>query len=477
MSPPVWDSSERKRPRYSEDEKSDHRYQCEPQKRTYRHSADSFSRDFKKSPPQNKDYKYRETPQDSRHRYRLKEFESKPRHDGARRRSSASYRERDSREWSRDRSQERSKSQERHKKIPVKSKAIPDSLANSTNHEDCHQTAQLWQNGSSKKVKAHEGDATTQRAQVPVQEQTKGFQRFLAVLNKGVDIDMLTKIVTQSNKDVAPSSASNHVARATDQTQNQRQSRQQSPSPKRSFQYEEEVLEKKTTQTPVDENKCRQMQDVLRAIGIDLGFEELGQMSHRIQERLYGRKDEDLGCGVSRENSSRPSHSPQGRSGSSSSRSSFTPLPRDCLMKQDSHGSQTDTPEVQQAQQGQISEYQLGSGSQEAETCEPASGFTYTPPVLPPAPMMPPYNPSSTLLYPPLSLPPPPVPPHVSPWMVLPQQPPLYPFPTVPSVSSSPAVLGHNSPSFQNLQPLNEAQRANAVQGQRCLQVIETKPG
>ncbi|XP_029949973.1 uncharacterized protein LOC115390307 isoform X2 [Salarias fasciatus] len=370
VSSPVWDASETNMSRCPDDEKSHHRYQSEPQRTTYRQPADRLGRDFKKAPPQKIDFKYRETHQDSRHRYRLQEFENQPRHDGVTyRRPSPSHRERA-------RSQERPRSQERYSKISVKSRTASDSSAAPSYQQDRHPAGQLWQNGSSEQP--HEGGVTARQANAPVKEQTTGFQRFLDVLNKGVNMETLKKIVTQSTTDAAPQPSCDQPSGAVDQPRTPRHispanSRtppgRRSLSPTRGLQSEEEAAAPaKTALTVEDEKKCRQMRDVLQAIGLDLGFEELGQMSHRIQERLYGRKDGDPVHRVGGESGSRPPPSPRRRSGSSSSRSSFTPLPRE-------YSAQTDAPELEptpQAQyrrhsQSQDGQYHQDSGSQDRQ--------------------------------------------------------------------------------------------------------------
>lgn len=99
------------------------------------------------------------------------------------------------------------------------------------------------------------------------------------------------------------------------------------------------VMEKKA---PIqeDEQKHRQLQDVLKAIGVDLGSEELGQMSNRIQERLYGKKDNDQGCcrRESKEGCSKQDAFPTNlrRSSSSSNGSTHSTLTGDSYLNNDS---------------------------------------------------------------------------------------------------------------------------------------------
>lgn len=278
------------------------------------------------------------------------------------------------------------------------------------------------------------------------------------------------------------------------------------------------AVEKKAL-TPEDEHKHRQMQGVLQAIGMNLGFEELGQMSHRIQERLYGKKDSDGGRHrrESRERDTMRAFSPRPQSrssSSSSSRSSFSPSTREHYMDKDSYSAQRDVTEVDQVQVLQAVEYcQNSSGStlQESEKCESKSrestaacqafsqNPTYTLSEPSSTPVMPMYSPvnCSPLPYP--ALPPalPPVlPPNLplGPGLFLPRLPPFLPYPRVPPLNIFPAVLAQtrhllpqhignpqplfNLPDMNRIQPLNTPQKSKSLSRPRCLQVIETKqPG
>lgn len=253
----------------------------------------------------------------------------------------------------------------------------------------------------------------------------------------------------------------------------------------------------KITLTPEEEHKHRQMQDVLQAIGMNLGFEELGQMSHRIQERLYGKKDSDGGRNRrgSRERDARRAFSPRLQSRSSSSRSSRSPSTQEYYTKKDSCSAQKDVRGLHQAV-----EYDQNSSNrflQESEKCETSSQesttvfsqnptYTVSEPSL--TPVMPMYSPVSCS---PVSFPAlPPNLPHVGPGIFLPRLPPFHPYPRVPPLNIFPAVLAQtrhllpqhisNRPPLFNLpiQPLNTTQKSKTLSRPRCLQVIETKqPG
>ncbi|XP_021412820.2 uncharacterized protein LOC110485916 [Oncorhynchus mykiss] len=113
------------------------------------------------------------------------------------------------------------------------------------------------------------------------QEQDKaatGFQRFLNVLNEGVDLNKLSKIVNDENgllivgeelPQVWPTLPEGHVDSS---------SRSKSS-----------LVEEKTKVRLEDEQRHEQMQTLLEMVGLDLGVEELGQLTDRTNDRLYGK--------------------------------------------------------------------------------------------------------------------------------------------------------------------------------------------
>ncbi|XP_052346510.1 repetin-like isoform X2 [Oncorhynchus keta] len=105
-----------------------------------------------------------------------------------------------------------------------------------------------------------------------------GFQRFLNVLNKGVDLNKLSKIVNNKNgllivgeelPQVWPTLPEGHVDSS---------SRSKSS-----------LVEEKTKVRLEDEQRHEQMQTLLEIVGLDLGVEELGQLTDRTNDRLYGK--------------------------------------------------------------------------------------------------------------------------------------------------------------------------------------------
>lgn len=395
-----------------------------------------------------------------------------------------------------------------------------------------------------------ESDVPHDSAAVPEQKSsTKGFQRFLDVLNKGVNFDTLTKIVTQTSTKVDPEPLSpvpfintadrpwspNCAGRQQGGHQNTRHWSEHEGSqtlpPHKSFSplgsclSAEKSLQRgdgersyinsnnrsrspsvveKIPLTPEEEHKHKQMQDVLQAIGMNLGSEELGQMSHRIQERLYGKKDVDGGRHRrgSRERDVRQAFSPRMQNRSSSSRSSFSPPTQECYMKKDSISAQRDVPEVH-VHRHQLVDYGQNSSSnnlRETDACEANSlkstavcqtfsqNPTYPLSEPPLTPVMPMYSPvsCSPLPYPAL----PPNLPPTGPGLFLPRLPPFFPYPRVPALNILPAVLAQTQQMFPPyignpqpvlnlpLQPLNNMQKSKTLSRPRCLQVIETKqPG
>ncbi|CAJ1053070.1 actin cytoskeleton-regulatory complex protein PAN1-like [Xyrichtys novacula] len=581
-----WGSSERKSRRFTEDNEDDYRYKRETEDKSYRLSSDNFSRshpnkDLKHSNPQDEDFKYRKTTQDSRHKYRHEESTYRHHQDDLNcRPSSGYYKDRDSHERSWDHSGERRQSQDYTSKSYAKLRERNDSP--SAGYEDhCSKRARFSMNGSS--GQSFESEVPHQIPVTPEEKKTQGFQRFLDVLNKGVNVDTLTKIVTSERRDdrqQSPLSSTHPADRPwspdrdgvyqthdnSNWSESVRAHRVSPPhhrsfSPKRSSLSDDRSLQKgaiehghfssssrsrspsvveKITLTPEEEHKHRQMQDVLQAIGMNLGFEELGQMSHRIQERLYGKKDSDReGRGRrSREMERRRAYSPKLQSRSSSSRSSFSPPPREYYMKKDSDSPQRDFSEDRQIPKLESVKYDTNASSDtlferkkyETTTQEKTAGsqavspnHTYTsskpsppPPAvsayspasnsLPPFPVLPPGPPPSLPPALPQALPralphplPPPFPPglppyfpNVRPRFLFPHRPPILPITHAPPLNLFPGLLpqtrhlfpqniSNTQPPFLNLPPMNPMQLTNNTQNKktlsrpRCLQVIKTK--
>ncbi|XP_078121479.1 uncharacterized protein LOC144527384 [Sander vitreus] len=220
----------------------------------------------------------------------------------------------------------------------------------------------------------------------------EGFQLFLSVLNKGVDFDFLSRIVTNDSEDlplgeellnIHPAAAENKSdpafgsesqrsnsgvsspghsrtnsgERKTDPPSQERSlnetlpddgekddreeanSRSRSPSAGKNKKKNEEEKPK------VDEQSA-QLQNILKTLGLSLEMEEMSKLADRTQERLYGKKHGDRRADRRAEQASQQrgsqrhySHSSSSSSSSRSTRSrTFSPSPsrRRCSHSKDS---------------------------------------------------------------------------------------------------------------------------------------------
>lgn len=352
-------------------------------------------------------------------------------------------------------------------------------------------------------------DGTQQKARLPDKNtSSKGFQLFLNVLNKGVNVATLTKIMTSAKEENRPQALTsppnttdgplsppdrrepefhqNTYHRSEDMEFWRMPSsvppRKLLSTPKETFMCDELPVYSrdgdqsypgcsgslthldKITLTPEEEHKHKQAQHILQAIGMNIEFEELGQMSHRIQERLYGKRDSDRGRPGrrSRERDTMRVLSPKlhNRS-SSSSRSSYSPSPQKSKNK-DLHSFQSTNSEEK--------------SRENISTCSSyRQDFTYTLPEPRPVPAMPAYSAVSSpgqpfpAFLPNLSQP--------TPQFCFPHMP---PYPQPPPMNVFPAALAQMRPLFPPppVHSLNPPQKSKPLSRPRCLQVIETKqPG
>ncbi|XP_053274599.1 zinc finger protein 318 [Pleuronectes platessa] len=216
----------------------------------------------------------------------------------------------------------------------------------------------------------------SQRVTSPAKEETRdmGFQRFLSVLNKGVDIDLLSRIVNEDGENLAlgeeifniqPSAVEDKSEMGESQGSHSRDSlpgysgtddgarRTSLPSREKSLnnspplrgdeekkkydkgdgslcsgrgsQSPPAVKKKKKEEEPpkVDEQH-EQLQNILKTLGLSLEVEEMSKLADRTQERLYGKKPEgrvDADSHVEQESPQRASDRHCRSSSSSSSRS------------------------------------------------------------------------------------------------------------------------------------------------------------
>lgn len=345
-------------------------------------------------------------------------------------------------------------------------------------------------------------DGAQQKARLPDKStSSKGFQLFLNVLNKGVNVATLTKIMTSAKEENRPQALSSppnttdtpeepefhqNTDRRSKDVEFWRMASSEPPrrslsTPKENFMCDELPVQSrdgdqsypgcsgslthmnKIILTPEEEHKHKQAQHILQAIGMNIEFEELGQMSHRIQERLYGKRDSDGGHPSSRSRERDPMRalSPKlhNRS-SSSSRSSYSPSPQKSNNK-DSHSFHSTNSEEKSRENLSCPSY--------------PQDFTYTLPEPRPVPAMPAYLPVSSpgqpfpAFLPNLSQP--------TPQFCFPHMP---PYSQPPPMNVFPAALAQMRPLFPPppVHSLNPPQKSKPLSRPRCLQVIETKqPG
>lgn len=344
---------------------------------------------------------------------------------------------------------------------------------------------------------------------------SKGFQRFLDVLNKGVNVATLTKIMTSVKEDDRPQPP--RCARREQEFGQDPKHRSEAvefwriassenpQTPKESSLSDELPLQPcdgeqsysscsrpfthsdKIRLTPEEEHKHKQMQNVLQAIGVNIAFEELGQMSHRIQERLYGKKDSDVGrlSKQCREGETIRGLSPKLRNrSSSSSRSGCSLSPRKSENKDSRSFQQGQTEKQHHMRVHHSTDYGQKSSSNTLpestdhevkcwEESFPSQSYsqnlTHALPEPHPVPVMPAYPPASAprLSFPAFLSPP-------RPQLCFPPVP-HYPYPTFPVVSAQMRPL-FPPPCGDLLDPpLNPPQKPKPLSRPRCLQVIETK--
>uniref|UniRef100_A0A1A7XP80 Uncharacterized protein n=1 Tax=Iconisemion striatum TaxID=60296 RepID=A0A1A7XP80_9TELE len=172
---------------------------------------------------------------------------------------------------------------------------------------------------------------TAARAESDVE---KGFKRFLSVLNKGVDVDLLSKIVKEDKEDltnvcVKATCVKTKSNRALGSVRPRSDGGSSSPGCKRIIKAEsitdppcrettisdakeakktkkgcsldsssqseshQTVKKKEEEESPKLDEKQKQLQSILETLGLDLEVEELSRVAERTEERLYGKKTEN----------------------------------------------------------------------------------------------------------------------------------------------------------------------------------------
>ncbi|MEQ2283727.1 hypothetical protein AMECASPLE_014559 [Ameca splendens] len=528
MSPPGWDGPEEKRRRHTDEDDANYRYKRDSVEKTHRPLPASFSRNqqLRYSPSYEDGVRYRNTSPYSRSRHQREELPLKKQfEDFSERDLSDCFKASVYQNRRHGYSQERMQSPDNTTKIQAKMRErIPDPSTSAYYDEYCDSRAAAPLNGSS--GRSFESDAPPQSAALPEVKSSKGFQRFLDVLNKGVNVDVLTQIVSQTPKPpceghIYPRSLANVGDQRLSPFCTERQQkhyndnsywneskgslRSTSPQPHHgsaspnrnpvsvgeSF-FGCKSVEKKTMM-PEDEQKHKQMQDVLQAIGMDLGFEELGQMSHRIQERLYGKRDNERGRRLSRERSVGQAFTVGRRSRSPSSRSSFTPQRQSSYTKRDSFNDTRDEAGMQQSEYSpELSrksfldvQDSMESKISTGKSIPALNAFPFNtmdavqqppPATMPPVPPVQLYSPISHLPLPYPTVPPPPLPffPRVAPGVFFPRVPPMLLQSPLPPPNVCPPLFAQGSPSLPpHLQLLNPA-NVNAQQAMNTTKTSKT---
>ncbi|XP_061686606.1 uncharacterized protein LOC133506457 isoform X5 [Syngnathoides biaculeatus] len=530
------DSNDKKRQRFTDDSCNDYYYRYELHGKKYWQSQDSYSKDFRHALPQEVDFNCRSM-EDSRSRQKHEEYHKS---NESSHRQLSTY-NKDDHERNHSFSLKKLPQDDATKRY-VKSRERKNSSP--TDYVDhCQNRAKNYLDGSQRLSFEHVSEPNQE---VPQKKAANGFQRFLDVLNKGVDVDILNQIVIQTSPDSAQSEASfrNVLDRASfpkrqvgqlnvsewneenfGEDCNRLPFQQQclgSFDPKRTAQYDDMSLQRsdggegcmgsmllplveKKTLTPEDEHKHHQMQEVLQAIGVDLGFEEVGQMSHRINERLYGKKEHDwshqsTGSG---ERITRAAYSP-GRCSRSSSSSSHRskPVYNDSSVLRNSYNAQSDLKVDQVQVPYTLNNSSSLPGNQKCEiheTIPPNTTITTlipsmltTPGNYPPV-LYPPLFPNVSNIRPRLLIPPLPSLFRQSPMFSLPGQPPLPPFPCPSPFNILPSVLAQTShllPQSMNnittpllnlpnvptpLHSVDYSAKSKMISRPRCLRAIDTK--
>ncbi|XP_029004382.1 zinc finger protein 318-like [Betta splendens] len=277
----------------------------------------------------------------------------------------------------------------------------------------------------------------------------EGFQRFLSILNKGVDMDLLSRIVNDDSEGL-PNIHSERNKPSKSQRSNSGTSR---PSPSRDGSGEDRTATRsrershnegvslpyedrrkrdggdtsygssRRSKSPMSEKKKKKeeetnlklderhehLQNVLKTLGLDLEVEEMSKLTDRTQERLYGKKHE-IRNEQEREQMASSSSSSSSCCSSYSSRStsrSCSPSPSRHRRSHssDSSDSRDSKPRLKQGEGHQGKEPpRLGDTEDKASAYPHPSYHAYPPPHPPPgafssfpAAPLPPYSQSTSL--------------------------------------------------------------------------------
>nr|XP_061833109.1 uncharacterized protein LOC133617250 isoform X1 [Nerophis lumbriciformis]XP_061833110.1 uncharacterized protein LOC133617250 isoform X1 [Nerophis lumbriciformis]XP_061833111.1 uncharacterized protein LOC133617250 isoform X1 [Nerophis lumbriciformis]XP_061833112.1 uncharacterized protein LOC133617250 isoform X1 [Nerophis lumbriciformis] len=192
----------------------------------------------------------------------------------------------------------------------------------------------------------------------PDQEESdanKGFERFLSLLNSGVNIELLSKIVNDDSEDLnsedgsvnikpndvkgvldVPIGSENHkcnnytlipegTERSTyeqsscethslsDDNKNRKDRQKCSLSLSDRSESPPTIENKKEKEKPAEvDGRCELLQNILNTLGLNLETEELNKLTERTEERLYGKRNErsPVATSIVEHDSTSSSHSP-----------------------------------------------------------------------------------------------------------------------------------------------------------------------
>ncbi|XP_051939828.1 uncharacterized protein LOC127612992 isoform X2 [Hippocampus zosterae] len=195
-----WKVAEKKRQRFTDDSRDAYSYIFEPDCKKYRQSPDHFPRDYKHPLPQ----EVRRSMQDYRIQHRHEEFTSRYHqpYDFGHRQLSTYNKAREDQGRNQSYSPERNLPQDDSKKRDVKSRERK-------NSSPAYGTDRARNYLDASKRQSLE-DVTKPSHDAPEKKISNGFQLFLDVLNKGVDVDVLNQIVSGKGCGQPPSAASSH---------------------------------------------------------------------------------------------------------------------------------------------------------------------------------------------------------------------------------------------------------------------------
>ncbi|XP_038570383.1 zinc finger protein 318-like isoform X1 [Micropterus salmoides] len=214
----------------------------------------------------------------------------------------------------------------------------------------------------------------------------QGFQRFLSVLNKGVDMDLLSRIVNDDSEDLPSSEELLNIQDKSDPPFRSKSHRsnsgasllsrcrtnsgERSLSERLSLPNEDKKKKdrgdrclgsssrskspsavkrrKEEEPKPKVNEQHEQLQNILKTLGLSLEVEEMSKLADRTQERLYGKKHEGVRADSREEQESQQKGSPRHYRDSSSSSSTSSSSSSSCCSSRSTSRSVSPSPSPRQ---------------------------------------------------------------------------------------------------------------------------------